>query len=167
MEQHATNTVIDMMIDSLRPLYTGRIERTALPTVARRAWLSTGSILHRSILNKCRRQHVVFIDNLMIAGGSSVLARYLRLGGQVFSFYGLAAINGFFISFAMAGLIFRTSGIYRGMWRYASLHDLMTVVKSGTLVVLISWPFTFAADRLAGLPRSVPIIQRFVLVMLL
>ena len=58
-----------------------------------------------------------------------------------------------------AAVVFRTLGLYRGIWRYASLNDLFGLVRAVTLVVLILVPLLFLLTRAESLPRSVPVIE--------
>ena len=57
--------------------------------------------------------------------------------------------------------------MYRGVWRYASVSDLMAVVKSATVAVLVFMPLMFLVNRLTDFPRSVPVIQWLILIVLL
>jgi O-antigen biosynthesis protein WbqV len=49
------------------------------------------------------------------------------------------------------------------MWRYASTRELLSIVKAGTLLIIIFYSLFFLMYRLEGIPRSVPIIHWFVL----
>ncbi|WP_100278057.1 polysaccharide biosynthesis protein [Mariprofundus aestuarium] len=46
-------------------------------------------------------------------------------------------------------------GLYRGIWRYASMPDLIRIVKAVSLGAVISFIVMFLLLRLEGLPRSV------------
>ena len=58
-------------------------------------------------------------------------------------------------------------GLYRGIWRYASMNDLIQITKAVSLAVLIFVPILFVTSRAEFLPRSLPIINWFVLMALL
>jgi O-antigen biosynthesis protein WbqV len=60
---------------------------------------------------------------------------------------------------AIACVTFPLMGMYRGLWRYASIDDLLNITKSATLVVLLFLPLMFVLNRLEEIPRSVPFIQ--------
>jgi FlaA1/EpsC-like NDP-sugar epimerase len=49
--------------------------------------------------------------------------------------------------------------LYSGLWRFASLPDLMALAKAVSLVVLVFFPLLFLVNRLEAIPRSVPVIQ--------
>jgi O-antigen biosynthesis protein WbqV len=68
---------------------------------------------------------------------------------------------------AVAALVFRLFGMHRRVWRYASMSDLIVVVKSATVAVLVFLPLMFLANRLVDMPRSVPVIQWLALVAML
>jgi O-antigen biosynthesis protein WbqV len=68
---------------------------------------------------------------------------------------------------AVATGVCLVTGLYRHVWEYVSTKDALNVLKSATLAVLIVVPVWFVATRLAIIPRSVPIIAWFVLVMFL
>src|SRR5690606_27535620 len=63
--------------------------------------------------------------------------------------------------------VFRVSDMYRGVWRYASLNDLFTITKAATLTILVFLVLMFTITRLETLPRSLPLINWFVLIALL
>lgn len=68
---------------------------------------------------------------------------------------------------AIQAVLFWQSGLYRGIWRFASMPDLMRIVKSvvvGTAVVAV---VLFLAIRMEGIPRSVLPIYALLLVALL
>jgi O-antigen biosynthesis protein WbqV len=94
------------------------------------------------------------------------IALYLRLGdlsgvSSAVLLYGSAAFA------VLAGMTFWTSGMYRGVWRHASVPDLTAVVKSATVAILVFTLLMFVANRLSDIPRSVPVIQWLVLIVLL
>jgi len=108
----------------------------------------------------------MFHDTLM-AGLSLWLAHYLRLGGMLIPFSGqvLELTTLPFMLLAMLGFV--AAGLYRGLWRYASMQDLLTLAKAVTLVLLVFYLGLFLFLRLEGVPRSVPVIHWLVLVAML
>ncbi|HEY2345581.1 MAG TPA: nucleoside-diphosphate sugar epimerase/dehydratase [Xanthomonadaceae bacterium] len=65
------------------------------------------------------------------------------------------------------GLIFWWSGLYRGLWRFASLPDLVNIGKASVLGLATIVLGLFVADRLDMVPRSVLVLYPIVLVVLL
>jgi len=57
--------------------------------------------------------------------------------------------------------------MYKGVWRYASINDLITITKSVSLAVLILIIILFTFTRLEQIPRSLPFILWFVLIFFL
>lgn len=71
------------------------------------------------------------------------------------------------IVIAIQGLVFWWTGLYRGLWRFASLPDLWNIVRAvglGTLVIAVT---LFLATRLEGVPRSMFILYPTMLMILL
>ena len=62
--------------------------------------------------------------------------------------------------------VFVTMGLYRGMWRYTGMHDLVTLIKAVTLSSGLSMALLFLMYRLADYPRSVFVIDWFVVLVL-
>src|SRR6476646_7148098 len=53
------------------------------------------------------------------------------------------------------GLVFWRVGLYRGIWRFASVPDLLNILKAGLLGLLVIVVFLFLYNRLAEVPRTV------------
>ncbi|HEY1794755.1 MAG TPA: nucleoside-diphosphate sugar epimerase/dehydratase [Stellaceae bacterium] len=95
------------------------------------------------------------------------LALYLRVGDGVFAYeprlmliYGLGFVG-------IAAIVFLATGLYRGIWRYASLPDMFNIIRAVTLTVVIYLPVMFVVLRLEKLPRSTLPIDWLVLIALL
>ncbi|MCF6355628.1 MAG: polysaccharide biosynthesis protein [Candidatus Polarisedimenticolaceae bacterium] len=58
-------------------------------------------------------------------------------------------------------------GLYRGVWRFASIPDLIRILQAVTVALVVSFGLLFLFFRLEDVPRSVPIIFGVLLVMLL
>ncbi|MBT3916233.1 MAG: polysaccharide biosynthesis protein [Rhodospirillaceae bacterium] len=102
-----------------------------------------------------------------MAALSFVIALFLRIGTDI-EFYELDQLLLWTAIFAaVAAIVFRSMKMYRGVWRYASLNDLLTITKSASLTVLVFLVLMFATTRLEDLPRSLPFINWFVLMALL
>lgn len=77
----------------------------------------------------------------------------------------LSAAAGLFV---LACIIsFRTFGLYRGVWRYASMRDLLAIGVAVTAAVLFFLPIRALVQPLQTLPWSVPFVAWFVLVVFL
>ena len=102
-----------------------------------------------------------------MAAASFAIALFLRLGIEIEFYPNDQLIMGTLIFTLVAAVVFRFMRMYRGVWRYASLNDLLNITKSSTLVVLIFLVLLFQMTRLEDLPRSLPFINWFVLIALL
>ena len=102
-----------------------------------------------------------------MAALSVVVSLYLRLGGDVVDYKPRLTIT-YILSFTViAASVFLLTGLYRGIWRYASLPDLFNIARAVTLTVAVFLPVMFVITRLEALPRSTLLIDWFVLIALL
>ena len=107
------------------------------------------------------------MHDVVMAALSIVASLYLRLGNDLVAYEPrLTAI--YVVSFtAIAATIFLLTGLYRGIWRYASLPDLFNIARAVTLTVAVFLAAMFVITRLEALPRSTLLIDWFVLIALL
>ena len=114
-----------------------------------------------------RRALLAFLHDVMMAAISFVIALYLRLGNRLVEYEPrLTAVYVVGFTLIAAG-VFLATGLYRGIWRYASLPDLFNIGRAVSLTLLLFFPVMFVLTRLATLPRSTLWIDWFVLVALL
>jgi O-antigen biosynthesis protein WbqV len=114
-----------------------------------------------------RRALTAFVHDVAMAAVSFPLALWLRLGDHLTEQAGSFILPGTALFAAVAALVFLLLGLYRGVWRYASLSDLIAILRAVTLLILVFLPVMFLASRLDGMPRSALAINWFVLVFLL
>ena len=95
-------------------------------------------------------------------------AFFLRLGDEAFPVF---ATNMFWFQCALfvflAAVISWTMGLNRGLWRYASVPDMIAIVKTGILTTLVFAVTMFMVDRLVSIPRTAIIISCVLLIILL
>ncbi|TGK54605.1 polysaccharide biosynthesis protein [Leptospira kanakyensis] len=60
-------------------------------------------------------------------------------------------------------VVFLFSGIYRSLWSYASLHDLLSIIKATVLSSLVSTLALLFYNRFYQLSRMVPILDTLIL----
>jgi len=65
------------------------------------------------------------------------------------------------------GLIFRWTGLYKGVWRFASLPDLWNILRAAVLGSTAVWLLLSMFNRLQGVPRSMLLLYPVVLAMVL
>jgi O-antigen biosynthesis protein WbqV len=107
------------------------------------------------------------MHDVAMAALSIVASLYLRLGNDLVAYEPrLTAV--YVVSFtAIAAAVFLLTGLYRGIWRYASLPDLFNIARAVTLTVAIFLAAMFVMTRLEAWPRSTLLIDWFVLIALL
>jgi O-antigen biosynthesis protein WbqV len=108
-----------------------------------------------------------FLHDLLMAGLAFVLAMYLRVGDEAFGVYRGPMLQGLPIFMVSAAVSFRLLGLYRGLWRYASGRDLLSILKAVLLALLIFMPLMFLKNRLELFPRQVLPILGLVLMVFL
>ena len=118
-------------------------------------------------LRQLRRGSIAYAHDIVMAALSFVLALYLRLGDDIGNYSPPLLVEGTVLFTMTCAGVFWYMDLYRGIWRYASTADLLQIARSATLAALIFLLAMFIWSRLEDLPRSVPIISWFVLVMLL
>jgi FlaA1/EpsC-like NDP-sugar epimerase len=71
------------------------------------------------------------------------------------------------IVLAAQGLVLWWTGLYKGLWRFASLPDLWNIIRAGVLGAIAIAVALFLYNRLATVPRAVLVIYPAALVVLL
>ncbi len=113
------------------------------------------------------RAKVAYAHDIFMAAVSVPLSLWLRMGSSIetMPIEFIAQSTALFALIAAA--VFWPMGLYRGIWRYASMNDLIQITKAVSLVILIFVPVLFVTSRAEFLPRSLPVINWFVLMALL
>jgi len=78
-----------------------------------------------------------------------------------------AGLEALLVVVVIQGIAFRFFGLYRGVWRFASLPDLIRIMKAILVGALCSGVVLFLTTRLEGIPRSVFPLYILLLVVLL
>ncbi len=110
---------------------------------------------------------IAFGHDIVMAAAAFLVSLYLRLGDQMFEYAQGFLVPATLIFTAVAAGVFLSMRLYRGIWRYASLDDLIAITRAVTLVILVFTPLMFMVSRLESLPRSLLVINWFVLMALL
>ena len=116
---------------------------------------------------RLHRAHIALIHDIVMAGVAFLAAVTLRLGGDVFDQAPRVVLLGAPIFMSIAAIVFTTTGLYRGIWRYASLDDILAIVRAATATVLLTLTLLFLSTRGDALPRSSLIIAWAALIILL
>jgi FlaA1/EpsC-like NDP-sugar epimerase len=118
------------------------------------------------IPTQLRTQWIAFIHDLMMIPIAWLIAYWLRI--EYIPSYPSANIGlSLSIIIPVQAFCFHLFGLYRGIWRFASLPDFIRILKSVIFGVAISMAILFIATRAEGIPRSVPIIYTISLALLL
>lgn len=110
-----------------------------------------------------KKSYIAAIHDICMAAISFVVALYLRLGSDLFTEYS-HLWKSVAIFTAVCAVVFSFTGLYRGIWRYASLKDLISIMRAITIATLIFVPILFMLTRLESFPRSVLVINWMVLI---
>jgi O-antigen biosynthesis protein WbqV len=114
------------------------------------------------------RTAVALLHDTVMAAAAFMIALFLRLGNQAPAHIEHNKLLPIWALFTFVCMVsFLLTGLYRGLWRYASLNDLMNIVKAVTLAMLIFLPIAFLITRLEAVPRSSYVITWFMLIFLL
>ena len=87
---------------------------------------------------------------------------YFNLG-EIPSAYYVVAIRDLALVMPIQASVFWVFGLYRGVWRFASLPDLVRISKAVFVGLLLSILTAFVFFRLEGVPRSVPVLYGILL----
>jgi O-antigen biosynthesis protein WbqV len=116
---------------------------------------------------KSGRAWLALFHDTGMAAISFVAALWLRLGGEFWNqTYGFL-VEGTVLFTVIAVAVFVGMGLYRGVWRYASIDDLIAITKAVTLAVLLFLFAMFLLTRLELMPRSTLVINWLLLIALL
>ncbi len=109
------------------------------------------------------RSALTLIHDIFIVILSLQISLFLRLGDDIslIPTYVIALNTLLYVLIAIA--VFLGKHIYRGMWQYSSLGDLVSISLSVTYITLLFIPLMFLLPQAVLLPRSTPFINWFVL----
>ncbi|UCE88812.1 MAG: polysaccharide biosynthesis protein [Pseudomonadota bacterium] len=112
-----------------------------------------------------RSSGAAFAHDLLMIPLAWLAAYWLRFNLQAIPPAFLAdSLSTLLVVMPVQGIVFWYFGLYRGVWRFASIPDLMRIVKAVVVGTLCSVVILFVWTRLEGLPRSVPVLYSVILV---
>lgn len=126
----------------------------------------TTTVSYRVWRRYARNIAVILID-AVAAGLAMAVALALRMNGDIPApmMQGLEFAAPLCVM--VSALVFYAAGLHRRLWRYLGIADLTLLFEAATAAVLVTVLVLFALGRVAWMPASVPIIQWFVLVVML
>ena len=110
---------------------------------------------------------IAFVHDSFMAAISFGLSLGLRVGFDFAPAQADVLLPGTVIFTAISALVFLSLRLYRGIWRYASMNDLLQLARAVSIIVILFSLLMFFLVRLEGIPRSLPFINWFVLLALL
>jgi FlaA1/EpsC-like NDP-sugar epimerase len=119
-------------------------------------------------VDRLRSRTVAFTHDLATVPVAWLLAYWLRFNlGAIPDIFLERALLALPLVMLIQGAVFWLFGLYRGVWRFASMPDLVRIgkaVMAGTALVFFA---LFAFDRMQGVPRSVPVLYLVLQIFLL
>ena len=109
------------------------------------------------------RRLLAFLHDTAVAAIAFWLALSLRLSGDFGGQDVEAAVIASLLFTGTCGAVFLANGLYRSIWAFASLRDLMEILRSSTIAVAIFLAIAFLTTRLEGVPRTVPFMAWFIM----
>lgn len=113
------------------------------------------------------RNFIAALHDCCMAAIAFVLANYLRLGSDQYYLADSYIVPGTLMFTAICIIVFVMMRLYRGLWRYASLPDLVALTRAISIAVAAFTILMFVMTRLEGIPRSLPVILWLLLLVLL
>ncbi len=114
-----------------------------------------------------RRRHLALFHDIAFTAVAFPVAILLRTGADFFNYSPEFIALGAGTLALAGGLSCWLTKLHHGIWRYASLKDLLAVAKMASLTILIFLPIMFAINRMEDIPRSLPFILWLVLIFLI
>ena len=118
-------------------------------------------------LNRVLRHIILVTLDALAVGLSLAIALYLRMNGDIPPRMMAGFTDALPITVLIAVATFHFIGLYSRSWRFVSLGDLALMFEAATIAILLSVLTLIFTQRIAWLPLSVPIIQWFILVVML
>ena len=111
------------------------------------------------------KANLVYLHDIFITAICFNLSIFLRLGSEFNSIPNSIIVYGTILITIIGAIVYRLTGLYKGIWRYASINDLLNIVKASSILIATFLILMFAVTRLESFPRSVLFINWFVLIM--
>jgi len=115
-----------------------------------------------------RSQAVAFAHDALMVPLAWLLAAWFRFNlGVIPSLYLDSLVAALAVVVPVQTGAFVVFGLYKGIWRFASLPDIVRIIKAVAVGTALSMVALFLLTRGASVPRSIPVIYALLLVMLL
>jgi FlaA1/EpsC-like NDP-sugar epimerase len=119
-------------------------------------------------LARLRHGMTVFAHDVLVIPMAWLGAYWLRFNLDVIPpAFWRSALGALPIVVVLQVAVYWGFGLYRGVWRFASMPDLLRVIKVAVAGLLLSSFCLFFVNRLDAIPRSVPLLYGLLLIMFL
>ena len=113
------------------------------------------------------RASAAYTHDVLMAGFAFVAALYLQAGWQFLVAFEAPVWKGILCYLLVSAGTFSFTRLYRSLWRYASLPDMVSIAKSMTIATALFVPLYFLSADLSKLPIEALAISWFISVSLL
>ncbi|MGD2020971.1 MAG: polysaccharide biosynthesis protein, partial [Thiohalocapsa sp.] len=108
-------------------------------------------------MDRLRSRTAAFAHDLVMVPVAWLLAYWTRFNlERIPADYLATALQVLPVVMALCGVLYWGFGLYRGVWRFASLPDLLRILKAVAATTLATVVVLFVINRSENLPRSVP-----------
>ena len=120
------------------------------------------------LFNRLRTPTVAFIHDLLAIPIAWLAAYWLRFNfGPIPDYVFAHALSVLPVLLVVQGVVFWHLGLYRGVWRFASMPDLVRILKAVLIGTSIAGVVMFLLTRMEGIPRSLFPLHGLLLVIFL
>jgi FlaA1/EpsC-like NDP-sugar epimerase len=120
----------------------------------------------RKLIGIIHPRSAVVLHDLTMAGLAWWIAKGLRYALNPHEAVSFDLLE-FPVVLAVQGLMFNWTGLYKGVWRFASLPDLWNILRAAIMGALAIGLTLFLYTRMEGVPRSTLLLYPLVLSLLL
>ena len=109
------------------------------------------------------RKYIVVAHDLLMSALAITASFWIRLGEipGVSHPFGEDFIFTLGVMLPLAAIIYQFGGLYRGVWRFASIHDLIGIVRAASILTLAMVAIDFFARGDIVVPRTVAFVYWF------
>ena len=110
-------------------------------------------------VDRLRSRTAAFAHDVVMVPVAWLLAYWLRFNlGEIPDPYLRWALTALPLVILIQAAVFWTFGLYRGVWRFASMPDLTRIAKAVLVGTALIFFVLFALNRMQGVPRSLPVL---------
>ena len=112
------------------------------------------------LIRPWRNNYVAFCYDFILINLSFYLALVFRFDNLVIESIPFDSLIKSMLTLGITQFaVLYTTGLYKGLWRYSSTHDLFRIIKCASFAVIASIFTLFFITRLENFPRSVFILD--------